>query len=180
MSDQRIPWKYYWMLIAKNVALRSTCNSRPNGAIIVSTTNRILTSGYNGALPGKDQCSDNGPDFCYRRSVKGREDDKYNVCPGVHAEENAVVQAAKLGIPIDGAHIYCTLSPCLVCAKTLRAVGISKVYYELAYSSSDPKRDKEWMDFNESQLYAEQVRLPFGFHDLIWNNIHRITSERRL
>ena len=167
------------MMMAKMVALRSNCNSRPNGAVIVFNK-RILATGYNGSLPGSNQCSDKGSNYCYRRTVKGKEQDKYNICPSIHAEANAIAQAAQFNISVSGADIYCTLSPCLVCAKLLKASGINKVYYELEYKSSDEQRDRMWMGFNKKELFVERVSIHSDTRDLFANNCNVITSIRRL
>ena len=169
----RISWNEYFMLLAKVAALRSTCNSRPTGAIIVKDK-RVIATGYNGSLPGKPQCSDEGGEFCYRRSIEGREIDKYNICPANHAEANAIAQAAKMGISIRESTMYCTLFPCLVCAKLMKISGVVKVYYELLYESSDQERDEEWFRFSKEELQAEK------FQSLNHYVIPMVTSMRRL
>lgn len=175
----RPDWNIYFMMIAKLVALRSNCNSRPNGAVIVKDK-RILATGYNGSLPGHEQCCDKGSDYCYRREIKREGVNGYDICPAIHAEENAIAQAAKMGIQINDGIMYCTLSPCLICAKSIKASGINKVYYELEYESSDKERDKQWMEFNKNELHSEQIFIHENTRSLFAENCMIITSERRL
>lgn len=173
MKLNRISWLDYFMLMAKVAALRSTCNSRPTGAVAVRDR-RIVATGYNGSLPGASQCLDSGPNYCMRRIMDAPEEDKYNYCPSQHAEANIVTQAAEQGISLKGTTVFCTLSPCLVCGKLLKAAGVEKVYYELEYSSSDNVRDRRWMEFNKSQLHAERLQIEYDYQ------IPVLTSERRL
>jgi len=174
----RIDWPSYFILMAKVAALRSGCNSRPTGAVIVKNK-RIIATGFNGTLPGQPQCTDKGPSFCYRRSVGGPEDDKYNVCPGLHAEANAINQAARYGISIDGCEIYCTLSPCYVCLKNIASVGIGRVYFEYRYESSDSERDKIWGDFESVGLQGTEIQLFQNTLNYVFANLNKITSLRR-
>jgi len=145
MADKiyRPDWHEYFMLIAKIVALRSGCNSRPTGAVIVKDK-RILATGYNGPMPGAWHCTDKGSKYCFRREKGIPDIDKYNFCRSTHAEANAIAQAAKLGISVEGASIYCTLAPCYVCLKLLASAGIKEIYYEYDYESRDFERDEFW------------------------------------
>ena len=145
MADKiyRPDWHEYFMLIAKIVALRSGCHSRPTGAVIVKDK-RILATGYNGPMPGAWHCTDKGSKYCFRREKGIPDIDKYNFCRSTHAEANAIAQAAKLGISVDGASIYCTLAPCYVCLKLLASAGIKEIYYEYDYESRDFERDEFW------------------------------------
>ena len=93
----RPDWHEYFMLIAKIVALRSGCNSRPTGAVIVKDK-RILATGYNGPMPGAWHCTDKGSTYCFRREKGIPDIDKYNFCRASHAEANAIAQAARFGI----------------------------------------------------------------------------------
>jgi len=179
-SKMRIEWQHYFMLIAKVAATRSGCNSRPTGAVIVEDK-RILCTGFNGTIPGQRQCTDKGSDFCYRRSINGPEDDKYNVCPSVHAEANAINQAAKMGISVDGATMFCTLAPCYVCLKNIKSVGINEVFFELEYKSTNEKRDKIWSDFCSVGIKGYLLKIPNNVLIDVWNNFLFIdTSKRRL
>jgi dCMP deaminase len=137
------------MLLAKLVSVRSTCNSRKIGAVIVRG-NRILSTGYNGAVHGAPHCIDRGPDFCLRRSIGAHDADKYNYCLSSHAEVNAIDQAARFGIPLEGAVVYCTLEPCNWCFKQLIQAGIREIYYERAYDSQNKDFDQYWRKIMES------------------------------
>jgi dCMP deaminase len=139
----RPSWHEYFMMLAKLVSVRSTCNSRKIGAVIVRN-NRILATGYNGAVHGAPHCSDKGPDFCLRRSVGAHDAEKYNYCLSSHAEANAINQAARFGIPLENATLYCTLEPCNWCFKQLIQAGIKEIYYESAYDSKNKEFDSFW------------------------------------
>jgi dCMP deaminase len=137
------------MLLAKLVSVRSTCNSRKTGAVIVRN-NRILATGYNGAVHGAPHCLDRGPDFCLRRSIGAHDADKYNYCLSSHAEVNAIDQAARFGISLDGAVLYCTLEPCNWCFKQLIQAGIKEIYFEEGYDSKNREFDLYWRQIMES------------------------------
>ena len=143
----RPSWDEYFMLIAKLVSTRSTCNSRPTGAVLVKDK-QLLATGYNGSMPGAPHCRDevmpDGSPYCHRRVLKIADVDKYNYCRASHAEANAIAQAARYGVAIKGASLYVTLQPCFVCVKLLATAQIERVYYELAYESQDPLRDAFW------------------------------------
>ncbi|MGA8573111.1 MAG: deoxycytidylate deaminase [Desulfobaccales bacterium] len=143
----RPSWDEYFMLIAKLVSTRSTCNSRPTGAVLVKDK-QLLATGYNGSMPGAPHCSDevmpDGSPYCYRRATNVPDADKYNYCRASHAEANAIAQAARYGVAIKGASLYVTLQPCFVCVKLLATAQIERVYYELGYESQDAARDAFW------------------------------------
>ncbi|WP_455140775.1 deoxycytidylate deaminase [Candidatus Hodarchaeum mangrovi] len=116
-SNKRIPWEQYFMKIALQVASRSTCNRKHIGAVIVRDKT-ILSTGYNGSIRGLAHCDEIGHlmenDHCVRT---------------VHAESNAIAQAAKNGVTINKAEIYITASPCWTCFKLLANSGIIRVIY---------------------------------------------------
>lgn len=145
----RPSWHEYFMMLAKLVSARSTCNSRKIGAVIVRS-NRILATGYNGAVHGAPHCIDQGPEFCLRRSIGAHDADKYNYCISSHAEVNAIDQAARFGISLDGAILYCTLEPCNWCFKQLIQAGIKEIYYEESYDSRNKEFDLYWRRIMES------------------------------
>lgn len=126
---ERPSWETYFMGICDQVATRSTCIRRSVGAIIVKD-NRILSTGYNGAPSGLAHCADVG---CYRQAHGIPSGTMAEACRGIHAEQNAIVQAAKYGIPIDGSVLYCTTFPCSICAKMIINAGISQVIYWFGY-----------------------------------------------
>ena len=145
----RPSWHEYFMMVAKLVSVRSTCNSRKIGAVIVRN-NRILSTGYNGAVHGAPHCIDKGPDFCFRRTVGAHDGDKYNYCVSSHAEVNAIDQAARFGIPLEGASVYCTLEPCNWCWKQLIQAGIKAIYFAEPYESQNKEFDIHWRKIMES------------------------------
>ncbi|MCX6137874.1 MAG: deaminase [Ignavibacteriales bacterium] len=121
MAEQRIDWHDYFMNIAEQVATRSTCDRKHVGAVIVRDRT-ILSTGYNGSLRGTPHCDDAGHDMDHGHCVRT-----------VHAEANAVAQAAKNGVQIDNSEIYVTASPCLNCFKLAANCGIHTVYYKEFY-----------------------------------------------
>jgi dCMP deaminase len=145
----RPSWHEYFLMLAKLVSVRSTCNSRKIGAVIVRN-NRILATGYNGAVHGAPHCTDKGPDFCLRRSIGAHDADKYNYCLSSHAEVNAIDQAARFGISLEGAVLYCTLEPCNWCFKQLIQAGIKEIYFEKFYDSKNKEFDIYWRGIMES------------------------------
>ena len=131
MTD-RPSWNDYFMDIARLVATRSTCQRRKVGAVLVRDK-RILATGYNGVPSGMKHCDAVG---CLRETLNIPSGERHELCRGVHAEQNAIIQAAKHGISIDGATLYCTHSPCLICAKMLVQAGIRKAFYLEGYEDS--------------------------------------------
>jgi dCMP deaminase len=155
MSSKRPSWDEYFMMLAKLAASRSTCLSRPTGAVVVKDK-QVLTTGYNGSLPGQSHCMDDG--VCFRRSLQWPEALKYDMCRSAHAEANAVSLAAKKGVSLEGATIYCTLEPCITCAKLIVMSGIVRVVYEHPYDSPMPERDQHWKDvLSTSHTTVEQL-----------------------
>ena len=122
---ERPSWEEYFMDIAKLVARRSTCLRRQVGAVVVKDKN-ILATGYNGTPSGITHCSETG---CLREQLKIPSGERHELCRGLHAEQNVIVQAAKHGINIDGATLYCTNSPCIICSKMIINAGIKEVVY---------------------------------------------------
>ncbi len=120
---KRPDWDHYFMQIAKVVASRSTCLRRHVGALLV-IDKRILSTGYNGAPTGLKHCAEVG---CLREKLKVPSGERHELCRGLHAEQNAIIQAAIHGVAIKGATLYCTHYPCSVCAKMLINAGIKKI-----------------------------------------------------
>lgn len=129
MEHQRISWTDYFMEIAHVVKKRSTCLSRQVGAIIVKD-NHIVTTGYNGAPSGMEHCLSKG---CIRKQMEIPSGQRHELCRAVHAEQNAIIQAAKIGLSVYGATLYCTTAPCAICAKMIINAGIKTVVYEGDY-----------------------------------------------
>jgi dCMP deaminase len=122
LKEKRVDWNEYFMNIAEQAATRSTCDRKHVGAVIVRDR-AILSTGYNGSLRGAPHCDEAGHDMENGHCVRT-----------VHAETNAVAQAAKHGVSIDGAEIYVTASPCLNCFKLVANCGIKTVYFKEFYS----------------------------------------------
>jgi dCMP deaminase len=128
--EKRISWNSYFMNIAKMVAERSTCSRAKIGAVIVKDKN-ILATGYNGAPAGLPHCLEAGCLIYVSKNPNGEEEE--NCFRTIHAEINAIAQAAKHGVSISGADIYITASPCYHCLKVLINVGIKNFFYFKPY-----------------------------------------------
>lgn len=125
-------WDKRFMEMAQVVSSWSSCfqENRQVGAVI-TRDKRILTTGYNGAGSGIKSCKERGE--CLRRKLNIASGTRAEVCYAVHAEQNAIIQAAKLGLSVDGATLYCTHQPCVICAKMIINSGISRVVYKEGY-----------------------------------------------
>lgn len=132
----RPSWNEYFMSITEMVASRSTCLRRRVGAILVKEK-RILATGYNGAPAGLPHCEVVG---CLRENSHIPSGTRHELCRGLHAEQNAILQAAHYGIPIAGSVLYCTNKPCVICAKMIINAGITEVIYGEGYN--DPLADQ--------------------------------------
>jgi len=117
------------MSIAHLVAERSTCLRRRVGAIAV-LDKRILATGYNGVPAGVAHCSEKG---CLRDQLHIPSGERHELCRGLHAEQNVIIQAAVHGISLKGAELYCTTMPCLICSKMLINCGITHIYFTQGY-----------------------------------------------
>lgn len=129
-QTERPSWDNYFLEITKLVATRSTCRRRQVGAILV-LDKRILATGYNGAPQGLAHCLDIG---CLREQLNIPSGQRAELCRGIHAEQNVIIQAARHGVGISGATIYSTLLPCVICTKMLINVGIKKIFYTEGYA----------------------------------------------
>ncbi|HEB12309.1 MAG TPA: cytidine deaminase [Actinobacteria bacterium] len=125
----RPSWDEYFLDIVVQVARRSTCLRRQTGAVIVKDK-RTLATGYNGAPMGLAHCCDVG---CLRDERKIESGARHELCRGLHAEQNAVIQAAFHGVSIKGAVIYCTHQPCTLCAKMIINSGIREIIFISSY-----------------------------------------------
>ena len=134
MSEKRNrpSWQTYFMDITFLVAKRSTCLRRAVGALIVKDK-RILSTGYNGAPTGIKHCIETG---CLREKLNVPSGEKHELCRGIHAEQNAIIQAALHGVSIKGATLFCTNLPCSICAKMIINAGISTIYYQSGYADA--------------------------------------------
>jgi dCMP deaminase len=126
---ERPSWEEYFMDIARLVARRSTCLRRQVGALLVKEKN-ILATGYNGTPSGITHCAEAG---CLRQQLNVPSGERHELCRGLHAEQNAIIQAAKHGVNIAGATLYCTNSPCSICSKMLINAGIARIVYLEGY-----------------------------------------------
>ena len=125
-------WDKRFMDMAKMVGSWSSCfqANRQIGAVIVRNK-RIITTGYNGAPAGVMSCVERGE--CLRRKLNIPSGTQHELCYAIHAEQNAIIQAAKLGSSIEGATLYCTHFPCVICAKIIANSGISRLVYRHSY-----------------------------------------------
>ncbi|MDR1885099.1 MAG: cytidine deaminase [Synergistaceae bacterium] len=184
-SAARPSWDEYFMAMAKLASSRSTCNSRPTGAVIVRGKH-ILTTGYNGAPPGAQHClgqfTGEGAPYCHSRYMRADESSKFDYCRAAHAEANAIAQAARVGVSLEGAGIYTTLSPCHTCMKLLAVAGVRRIYYERDYESSDKVRDAYWNEIRHEYGFEVYKQITLSSHTLesLLRSLSGITSERRL
>jgi dCMP deaminase len=130
--EQRPSWDTYFMNITALVAQRSTCTRRAVGAVIVKDK-RILTTGYNGAPTGIRHCLEVG---CLRETMNIPSGERHELCRGIHAEQNAIIQAAYHGVSVKDAILYCTNQPCAICAKMIINAGITKIFYQSGYADA--------------------------------------------
>lgn len=126
MVITRPTWDEYFASITRQVATRSTCLRRKVGAIIVKDK-RILTTGYNGAPMRVRNCLEIGT--CLREELGVPAGERHEICRGLHAEQNAILQSAYHGVQIRDSVIYSTTQPCVLCAKMIINCGIKKIYY---------------------------------------------------
>ncbi len=131
-TENRPSWETYFMNITNLVAQRSTCLRRAVGAVLVKDK-RILSTGYNGAPTNLKHCLEVG---CLREQMGVESGKMHELCRGIHAEQNAIIQAAYHGVSVKGAVIYCTNQPCSICARMIINAGIVKIYYQSGYADS--------------------------------------------
>ncbi len=122
-KKKRPDWDIYFLKIASLVATRSTCRRRRVGAVLVGDK-RILTTGYNGAPCNLKHCLDLG---CLREKMKIPSGERQELCRGLHAEQNAIIQAALYGVPVAGSTIYITCQPCITCVKMLINCKVTRI-----------------------------------------------------
>ncbi len=145
----RPSWDDYFMAIADLVKERATCVRRKVGAVIVKDKN-ILATGYNGPPSGFPHCTDVG---CLREELGIPSGERHELCRGLHAEQNAIIQAAKHGVSIKGSTIYCTHMPCSICIKMIINAGIREVIYREGYPDELSKKFIE-----ESDILVRQIK----------------------
>ena len=129
---KRPSWDDYFMEMTKLTATRSSCLRRHVGAVLVKDT-RVIATGYNGAPAGVTHCEVTG---CLRQKLNVPSGERHELCRGLHAEQNAIIQAALYGVSTEGAVLYCTTKPCSICTKMIINAKIAKIVYEEYYEDS--------------------------------------------
>lgn len=151
---QRPSWDEYFLMLAKLAATRSTCLAFPVGAVIVKNK-QVVATGYNGSPSGSAHCTAQG--YCYP-DLSSCDASKDLPSRAVHAEANAIAQAAKHGIATDGASIYVTLEPCLSCLKLIISAGIKEVFYETSFNTGSKSLVRDSF-INEGLVTLTQIQL---------------------
>ena len=128
--NRRPSWDEYFMDMAVLTAKRSTCLRRQVGAVIVKDKH-IIATGYNGAPRGVPHCDEKGG--CLRQQLNVPSGERHELCSALHAEQNAIIQAATLGQSIEGGTIYVTNQPCVICAKMIINAGIRRIVVKEGY-----------------------------------------------
>ncbi len=147
----------YFLKIAKLVSQRATCRRHNVGAVLVRDK-QILTTGYNGAAAGVKDCLELG---CLRDELKIPSGSHHEICRAIHAEQNAIIQAAKHGVNTEGATMYVTHSPCIICAKMIVNAGVKRVVCITKYP--DETSDKLFKEANVSlEVHAD---VDFSYKD---------------
>ncbi len=144
----RPSWDEYFMEMAEIVKTRSTCLRRQVGAVVVKDK-RILASGYNGAPTGLKHCEETG---CLREQLGIPSGQRHELCRGLHAEQNAIIQASLHGVKLEGATLYVTIQPCVVCAKMVINAGISKLVFKGDYPD-----ELSWQMLEESGIELRRI-----------------------
>ncbi|MEH2234504.1 MAG: dCMP deaminase family protein [Nostoc sp.] len=153
-DEQRPTWDEYFLMLAKLAATRSTCLAVRVGAVIVKNK-QVVATGYNGSPSGSAHCTAQG--YCYP-GLSSCDASKSLPSRAIHAEANAIAQAAKHGTSTDGASIYVTLEPCLSCLKLIISAGIKQVFYETCFNSGENVLVRDSF-VNEGLVTLKQVKL---------------------
>jgi dCMP deaminase len=146
----RPSWDAYFLEIVRVISKRAACLRRSVGAILVKDR-RILATGYNGPPIGMKHCDELGG--CLRDKLKVPRGERHEICRALHAEQNAIIHAARHGVSIEGAVLYCTTFPCSVCAKMLINAGVEKIIYADGYPDALAKQMLE-----EAGMRIEQIK----------------------
>ena len=147
----------YFAEIADLVSSRSTCLRNQVGAVLVKDS-QILTTGYNGAPKGLPHCDDVG---CMREELGVKPGERHELCRGLHAEQNSIIQAAYHGVSVRGAKMYCTTFPCSICAKMMINAGITEVIYIDHY---DDELSAQLLNEAEIQVRQFKIERKYGRH----------------
>jgi dCMP deaminase len=137
-SDSRPSWDQYFIELIDHVATRATCDRGKSGSVIVKQ-NRVLSTGYVGSPPGIAHCDQVG--HLMKRVIDDDGTERQHCVRTVHAEQNAICQAARYGISLEGATLYCKMEPCRVCAMLIISVGIKRVVCRKRYHAAQETRD---------------------------------------
>lgn len=136
-DNERISWDEYFMRFAELAATRTTCLRRSVGAVIVKNKH-ILATGYNGAPKKVPHCKDLGG--CLREKLNVPSGERHELCRALHAEQNAIIQCAMSGQNIEGATIYITHQPCIICSKMIINAGIKRIFVREGYPDNLAKQ----------------------------------------
>jgi dCMP deaminase len=148
---ERPSWDVYFLQLARQAATRSTCLRRRVGAVLVRDK-RVLATGYNGAPRDVAHCLEVG---CLREEMGIPSGERQELCRAIHAEQNAIIQAAVHGVAIEGATLYATVQPCVLCAKMLINCGVKEIHFIEGY----PDELSEQM-FAEAGVTVRQEDMP--------------------
>lgn len=154
MKERRPSWDKYFMQITRLVATRSTCLRRKVGALLVRER-RILSTGYNGAPRDLPHCREVG---CLRHKLNIPSGERQEICRGLHAEQNTIIQAALHGISIKGSILYCTHQPCITCGKMMINAGIKKIVFQGKYPDSLARQMLEEAKVELTKMGEENAR----------------------
>ena len=128
-ENERPGWDEYFLRLAELASTRSTCLRRRVGALLVAER-RVLATGYNGPPRGLPHCREAG---CLRETLKVPSGQRHEICRAIHAEQNAILQAAQHGVPIRQATLYCTHQPCAICARMILNLDVTRLVLRGAY-----------------------------------------------
>jgi dCMP deaminase len=151
LKDTRPSWDEYFLSLMIEVGKRATCNRGRSGAIIVKNK-RLLATGYVGSPPGMAHCDEIGHQM--RKYIDNQGKIKEGCIRTIHAEQNAICQAAKFGISIEGATIYVFMEPCAVCAKMIASCGIKRVVALYKYQAAQETREI----FRQSKVKLDVIK----------------------
>ena len=135
---KRPAWDEYFLQLSNSVASRSTCDRGRSGCVVVKER-RILCTGYAGSPPGMPHCDEVGHQLTKIADKDGEV--REHCVRTIHAEQNAIIQAARFGIPLEGATLYCRMEPCRTCAMSIVGAGIKRVVCERRYHAAEDSRD---------------------------------------
>jgi len=152
-QGRRPTWDEYFLEVAQLVAKRATCLRRRVGAVLVKDK-RILATGYNGAPSGLEHCLDIG---CLRERLKIPSGQRHELCRGLHAEQNALIQASLYGISVKGSVLYSTNQPCVICAKMLINAGIQEIVIADGYPDTLAMEFLKKADIRIRKVYGSKV-----------------------